>query len=146
MAKKTDQKTLDLIKEVKRQKAEISALEKPKWETNCSFSYTENSANSINLHTCTSVRDLICMASFLREKEASYKATAELLGVDSPPSFTWNTFSTADWLKDFKTRIGKIQIATKKKKLEDFESRLNSIISPEMKAEMELEAIASELG
>ena len=52
MAKKkeSDQKTLDLIKEVKNRKAEIARLTKPNWKTNCSFSYVEgNMNNSVNI-------------------------------------------------------------------------------------------------
>lgn len=42
-------------------------------------------------------------------------------------------------------RIMKIQIASEKEKLESLETRLNKIISPEKRAELELEAIEAEL-
>ncbi len=48
-------------------------------------------------------------------------------------------------MEDIKTRINKIQIVSKRKKLEELEARLNSIISPSLKAEMEVDAIAAEL-
>lgn len=143
-AKKTDDKTLDLIKEVKRQKDEIAKAERPNWITNCSFSYTEGSSNITNIHVESNIKNLVCIASFLREKEASYKQTAELLGVDAP-EFTWSGFSVKDWLNDIKTRINKVQITSKKKKLELLEARLNAIISPELRAELELKAIEDEL-
>ena len=60
-------------------------------------------------------------------------------------SAEWNGFSVNDWIDDIKTRINKVQIASKKVKLEHLESRLNAIISPELRAEMELEAISAEL-
>lgn len=148
MAKKTDQKTLDLIKEVKKQKAEIAKLERPNWKTNCNFSYSEANLNgAVNLHVQNNVKELICIAAFLCDKERSYnEAVNQLgLGVENAPQFTWMSFTVADWIEDIKTRIAKIQIATKKKKLELLESRLNAIISPELRAEMELEAIAGEL-
>jgi hypothetical protein len=146
MAKKTDQKTLDLITEVNRQKAEITKIEKPNWRTNCSFSYIEGrKGDAVNLHVESDVRSLICIAAFLQEKEASYQAAALTLGVESPPHFSWDGFNVADWLEDIKMRINKIQIASKKKKLETLEARLNAIISPELRASLELEAIASEL-
>lgn len=146
MAKKTDQKTLDLIKEVNKRKAEISQLEKPNWQTNCSFSYIEGNQNcSVNIHVQTNVKDLISMAAFLRDKERSYNEAAVALGIEDPPAFAWSGFAVADWLEDIKTRINKIQIATKKRKLEALEARLNAIISPELRAQMELDAIASEL-
>jgi len=154
MAKETDKKTLDLIKktldlikEVKARKAEISKAEKPNWITNCTFSQIEGSAsNVINLHVETNVKTLIGVAAYLMSAEKSYKEAAAALKVDSPPEFTWNGFSVKDWIEDIKARIGKIQITSKKKGLETLESRLNAIISPELRAEMGLDAIASELG
>lgn len=150
MAKKaagTDQKTLDLIALVAKQKAEISKAEKPNWKTNCSFSYVEGRAvDTISLHVETDVRKLIGIAAFLQDKEVSYKRAATDLGVENPPEFVWGNSPVADWIEDLKARIGKIQIAVKKKKLEALEGRLNAIISPELRAKLELEAIAAELG
>lgn len=150
MAKKqaaggTDQKTLDLIKEVARQKAEIAKAEKPKWQTNCNFSYKEGSPDVVVLHVERSIKSLVDIAAFLVKREEAYLEVAASLGVEAP-AFTWNGFSVADWMEDVKMRINKIQIASKKAKFEALEERLNKIISPELRAEMELEAIANELG
>ncbi|MCK9458233.1 MAG: hypothetical protein M0R80_01100 [Proteobacteria bacterium] len=146
MAKKTDQKTLDLIKEVKRRKEEISKIEKPNWITNCSFGYIEgNVAGRTNIHVEASVKNLIGMAAFLMDKERTYATAAAAMEVDAP-LFTWDGFSVSDWVADIKARINKVQIASKKKSLETLEGRLNAIISPELRAELELEAIAGELG
>lgn len=140
----TDKLTLNLIQEVKKQKEEIAKAERPNWVTNCSFSYTERPNDAINIHVEANIRNLICIAAFLRERERSYKEASEILGIDAP-TFTWCGFNVNDWIEDLKTRINKIQIASKRKKLEALESRLNSIISPELRAKMELEEIASEL-
>lgn len=145
MAKKqTDTKTLDLIREINRQKEEISKAEKPNWVTNCSFGYIEDSPNRINLHVESNLRNLISIGAFLLDKERSYKEAGEKLGVEAD-KFRWGGFSTDDWFEDLRTRINKIQIASKRKKLEALEARLNLIISPELRAEMELEAIQNEL-
>ena len=146
MAKKTDQKTLDLIKQVKDRKAEISRTERYHPVTNCTFSYIEGSASGvINLNVESNIKTLISIAAFLKEREKSYKETAELLGVEGTPEFTWSSFTVQQWLDDIKARINKVQIATKKKALEHLETRLNAVISPELRAEMELEAISAEL-
>ena len=141
---KTDKQTMDLIKKVQQQKEEIAKAEKPNWITNCSFTYIEGSAKTVNLHVCRDVRDMVCIAAFLKDREASYKAVAVDMKVDAP-DFTWDGFSVSDWMKDIKTRIDKVQIESKKKKLEALEARLNKIVSPELRAEMELAAIAAEL-
>lgn len=146
MANNTDQKTLDLIKEVNRRKEEIAKAEKPNWTTNCSFSYLEGSANVVNLHVCKDVREMINIAAFLVEKQKSYEEAVKMLGVVDPPDFKWCGFSVKDWIGDLKMRIGKVQIESKKKKLATLEERLNKIISPELRAQMELDAIAAELG
>jgi len=140
----TDNLTLELIKQVAKQKEEISKAERPTWITNCSFSFTERPNDAINIHVESSIKNLVCIAAFLKEKEKSYKEAAEALGVDAP-AFTWGCHSVNEWLEDLKLRINKIQISSKKKKLELLEARLNAIISPELRAKMELEAIANEL-
>jgi len=141
---KTDSKTLELIKKVQQQKQEIAKAERPNWVTNCSFSYIEGSSKTVNLHVCRDVREMVCVVAFLKEREKSYISAVKELGVDAP-EFKWNGFSVSDWVNDVKTRIDKVQIADKKKKLEALEDRLNKIISPELRAELELEAIAAEL-
>lgn len=140
-----DKKTLELIEEVKKRKAEIAQAERPNWATNCFFSeVSDKGSGVINIHVCADVRVLVGMAAYLRQKELAYKEAAETLGVDAPP-FTWNGYSVADWVSDIKTRINKIQIADKKAKLEKLEGRLNTIISPELKRELELQSIMDEL-
>ena len=143
----SDKKTIELIQEVRRQKREIEKAEKPNWLTNCSFSYSEgsDSAKTVNLHQESNVRNLVMLVAFLLEREKSYKTAIAELKVDCL-AFSWGGFSTADWIADVKTRIAKIQIASKRKKLEVLEGRLNNVISPELRAQMELEDIQNELG
>lgn len=141
---KTDERTLQLIKEVAKQKKEISKAERPNWVTNCSFKFVEGGP-AINLHVESDLRVLIGIAAHLQEKERNYIQAAGALDLTEFPPFAWGGFPTADWLNDIKSRISKIQIATKKKKLEELETRLNAIISPDLRAELELEAISAEL-
>lgn len=148
MSKKADTQdatTLKLIDEVNKRKAEIAKIEKPSWATNCSFPLDEENSNSKKaLHVVSDVRTLVGYASRLLAGERAYKDAAKALGVDAP-AYTWGGFSVADWIADIKLRIDQIQIATKKEKLEALENRLNAIITPELRREMELKAIAAEL-
>lgn len=143
--KSADQKTLDLITEIKRRKAEISKSERPNYKTNCTFGYEEKSSNTTNLQTLTDVKTLIQIASFLQDREESYKKASALLEVESAPDFTWGGFTVKEWIDDIKARINKVQIGMKKKQLEALEARAKLIISPELQREMELEAITNEL-
>jgi hypothetical protein len=141
-----DETTLKLIEEVKRRRAEISKAERSNWITNSSFAYVEGSSNTVNIKVITDLKQLIAIAAFLRGQEANYKAAAVELGVESPPPFSWGGFSLGDWMEDLKTRIAKIQLEAKRQKLAQLESRLDAVISPELKREMELAKIAEELG
>lgn len=143
----SDQLTLNLINEVKIRKAEIAKiLAKPSYITNCTFSYNEGTLNgAINIHVENDVRKLVSIGAFLKGQASHYEETAKELGVEEAPKFTWGGFSVDEWLADLKTRLSKVQVAKKQKKLEALEARLNAIISPELRAQMELEAIASEL-
>lgn len=141
----TDQKTLGLIKDIQRRKEEISKLEKPNWKTNCSFSYVEGRLNdSVNIHVESDIQNLVKIAGFLMGLERDYSDAGDELNIKTP-CFTWSGFNISDWLEDIKTRIDKIQITSKKKKLEILEGRLNAIISPELRAELELQSIQEEL-
>lgn len=142
--KSADQVTLDLIEEINKRKAEIAKLDKPRPVTNLSFSYNEGD-RPINLNVESNVKNLICMAAFLQEKEKSYKDTATALGVEEVPAFTWSGYAAKDWIEDIKNRINKVQIGLKKKKLEALETRLEAVISPELKRDRELKRIQEEL-
>lgn len=139
----TDEQTLKLIEEVNRQKKEISKAEKPNWLTNCSFSMGEGQP-STNLHVESDVRKLVSIAGFIITKEREYKEAAERLGATAP-EFKWGNHAASEWIEDIKTRMAKVQISEKKRKLEILEERLNKIVSPELRAQLELEAITREL-
>ena len=78
------------------------------------------------------------------EKRKAWDEAAKDLGVDM--KFDWFGFSVEDWKSDLQTRINKIQITKKKAELEALESKLNLLISPEMRTQMEIDAISKELG
>lgn len=150
MAKASDKKVLDFIKKVKTLKEEIAQAERPNWNTNCSFQPLGGKAGnlvdgwSINIHVCASVQHLVQMVAFLRRQEADYNEAAKELGVDSKP-FEWDGYPVNEWIEDIKTRVNKLQIEKKKQQLKTLEDRLDKIVSPELRRELELEAIEKEL-
>lgn len=146
MARKTDTKTLALIREINRKKSELAKLERPAWRTNCSFCPLEGSTNgATNLHVENDVKKLLKIAAYLIGTSERYYQAGTQLEVDNIPTFTWSGYTLEDWLYDIQTRVKKIQISSERQKLEALESRLNAIISPELRAELELQAIAEEL-
>lgn len=147
---KTDQKVLDLIAQVAKQKSEIAKIDRPNWKTNCMFSFLRSRVamdpNVINLHVESDIRVLAEIAGFLHAELINHAKGCDLLGVSLGTQFLWRGYSCDDWLSDLRARVAKIQIGEKRKKLEALEKRLDAVISPELRAELELEAIAKELG
>jgi hypothetical protein len=145
-ADQKDAQVDNLLRIVAQQKAEIARSERPKWETNCSFGYNEDSnAGRINLQVTSNVDELTKALAFLIEKERAYSAAADILG-QSDATFKWMGYTLGQWQSDFLTRVGKIQIAAKRKKLELAEEALGKLISKERREELELERLTKELG
>jgi hypothetical protein len=136
-----DKKTLELIKQVNKQKSEIAKLDRPNWLTNCSV---EINGKHTNIHVEASIPKLVEIAGFLLGQEESFQKASDFLELE-PSKYLWNGYAVSEWLTDIKSRIAKIRIGEKRKKLELLESRLNAIISPELRAHLELEAITNEL-
>jgi hypothetical protein len=139
MENNTDKIVQDLIKVIQNKKSAIAKAEKPNWLTNCSFRYDKGSASVINLQVCSDVVELTEILAFLYQKQESQKMANEMLGLTTP--FKWLGYTFDEWFSDIKTRLDKIQIVTKRKELEVLENRLDKLISPELKAQLELAEI-----
>lgn len=143
--KTTDEKVKDLFNLVRAKKLAIEKAEKPCWNTSGSFGYSANSAHDrVNVQTLTDQRKIVEMYAFLIDRQEKSEKAAQELGV--PYTFTWLGFNVDEWKSDFQTRVNQISIQEKRKELATIEARLNSIISPELRATMELEAISDLLG
>ena len=143
MAKETDVKVQMLIDLVNTKRDEIKKASKPNWITNSSFRYDEDRAEGFNIQTVTDTKRFVHALAFLKTREGAFDAAAAELEVKA--SFDWLGYSLEDWTTDFKTRITKVNISKTKKELALLEDRLDKIISPELKAQMEIEAITKEL-
>jgi hypothetical protein len=144
MSSNNDKLVQELTKIVNEKKAAIAKAERPNWRTNCAFRYNKDSSASINLQVCGVVEDLVHILGFLCEKRNAFDEAQKIIGTNL--EFKYLGFTFEDWSEDIKTRIDKIEITTKKKELEMLEERLNKLISPELRAQMELEEIRKSLG
>jgi len=141
-----DERAARLIEIVNQKKAAIAQAEKPTYITNLSFSPTENgTGDRININTITEPKQFISILAVLREKETAFQLAAEELGITNL-QFTWQGYSVEDWKTDLITRLNKVQISKLKDELKVYESKVNALISPEKRAEMELAALEAELG
>lgn len=145
MSNKADKKIQELFDVVQGKKREIEIAEKPNWKTNCSFRLNEETTNgSFNLHTVSDINLLITSLGRLKSIYQNSLIVAEQLGIKDY-KFRWLGYSFEDWFSDFQTRINKININKKKEELQSLETRLNSLISPELRRELELKEIEKQL-
>ena len=143
----TDTRVLALINQVKQQRADLKALDHPTYRTNCSFSWTGGAGkvvDNVNIRT-QSVEDLIRIGAFLDVLSARYGALVTEMQVDAQP-FSWGGYTAEDWLHDIKILADSKQINARRAKLAALEARLDAVISPELRREMELERLELEIG
>jgi hypothetical protein len=134
-----DEQVQKLFKIVQSKREEIAKAEKPNWETNGSFAYDKNSSSRINIHVVADIDELISILGYVLEKDKHFQSAQDILGTNA--TFKWIGYTLKEWQYDIQTRISKIQIKKKKDELQELESRLDRLISPELKRQMELEEI-----
>lgn len=153
MTKNTDTVVMEMLEKVQAKKAEIEkALSIPRWRTNCSIDVTWSclpnrdikSSNRINLATITDTNVILDLFSLLTQRENDQKEVAKELNIK--PNLNWQAYSIDDWKKDLKDRMAQITVEQKRKELEELDKRINKLVSPEQRREMELEAIKKLLG
>lgn len=108
------------------------------------FSYPGES-KPLNFHVCKDVQALAVIAGWLTMANMSFETGCMDVGIPTT-EFVHFGFKVSDWISDLKTRVSQIQIEDKRNKLATLESRLQSIMTPELRAKIELDAIAKELG
>jgi hypothetical protein len=142
MSDTIDQKIQELFNVVqyRRLALEKDALAlKGKWETTCSYPMN---GTFINLQTAD--KSTIRQVAIHIKIQSFFGAQVDKeLGIDE--SSLVNGFTVDAWLSDCKKRMAAINSREKKRELDDLEARLNKIVSPEQRREMELAAIAASL-
>ena len=138
-----DEVIKNLLDKLLIQKAEVSKAERPVYITGGQFRYSESIGNTIDIMTVRDSRKLVEILAFLKDREKSFNEAKEELGVNV--DFTWLGVSVEDWTRDLKTSLSVLNITATRKKLADLEERLNKLVSPEMRTQMEIDAIEAEL-
>ncbi len=140
-----DKKIDDLFAILQAKKQEVEVAEKNvkrSWKTNCSFSVPLTNS-SVNIQTANVQTVQSALASLIMYR-SSLKEANKILDLQDDKKYL--AYSFDDWIDDFQKRVSAIGIKAKKEELEKLEERLNSIVSPEQKRLMELEAITKSLG
>lgn len=135
-----DNRIQELFKKVELKKKEIKKIESSNWKTNCTFAFNPGSSERHNIHVISDNSLLISILAFLLEKESFYNKAMEELGV-TEPEFTWQSYSVLEWKQDLQSRLNKLNISKKKAQLNTLEEKLNGLVSPEVKRQLEVAAI-----
>lgn len=140
----TDTQIQTLLDKVAAAKADVQSTESAaerEWKTNCSFSFNWNGTDPKNIQTMT-LDQVFAAAQWLKLVEQA----GELVEIDvGVPIDRWQGVPIKQWLEDLQKRVARHQLAAKKAKLQSIETALNGLISPELRAKMELERITKEL-
>lgn len=144
MAKTNDKIVHQLLDEVKKRRSEISTGERANYKTNMSFPLDRQGLVRKNLQVESDVDELIKVMGFLSHEFDFFQTGAKILEL-SDREFKWFGFTYQEWLVDIRTRVAKIQVSSKKRELEVLESRLNNLVSKELRDKKELEDIMQEI-
>ena len=137
-----DHKIKELFANVQSRKNEIGKIEiEPKWKTTCSIK-VDFRETPINIQT-VNINDLHKTVCFILNNKNNIAEANQILNMNID---SYQGFSVDDWLSDCIKRSKIIEIKQKRDELENLEKRLNGIISPEQRREMELESIIKILG
>lgn len=127
-----------LLAKVEAKKKELKKLSRPNWLTSCVFG--PGRTDKKNIQVITDVKTLVEFTATLLAMEKEWEAANELL--ETNEKLVIDGYSVADWIADFKLRVGIIGINAKKKEIEAIEAKLNALISPEKRREIELKQLA----
>jgi hypothetical protein len=136
MTNKADETIKKLFDVIQTKKAEIEKLDRPNWITNCSLPFTNG---NLNLHTVSDPEKIVEAYASIILADKAHEEAANELGIKY--KFKISGYAVGDWKTDLKTRLGKIQIKTKQDELSNLEKRLDGLVSPEMKRQLELDEI-----
>lgn len=152
--KNSDKIVLELLQKVEEKKKQIGNAERPSWKTHCSFKFNPEVNTAYNIQVIADIKMLIAMyGHILSEYNKYYDAIKALNKSDKSLDFTGNPFkfsylgySFNEWEHDIKTRISSLSIKTKRDELAKLEERVNSLVSPEQRRQIELEQLIKEIG
>ena len=142
MSDPIDSKIKELFDIVQARRAELVEDEKTskhKWLTTCSYPML---GQFINIQTANAEQIRLIVMHIKQNQFFGRQADEEL-------GFTYTGeiagYQGETWIEDCKKRLSAIMSRDKKKELDELEARLDKIISPEQRREMELASIMDSL-
>lgn len=140
-------KTDDLVHELQvvleNKKSELKKLKnQSKFKTNRILPQEDG---GVNLATINDMKTLIRVAGQIKQQKKQYEEIVKQFSIEKAPEFTIGIYSVEDWLSDIELQINKLNIKVKEEVIKKLEERLESIMSPELKAKREIAKITEEI-
>lgn len=135
-----DSKVSELLNKVNFEKNVVNGLKSAvtkSWITTCTIGF-DSTATKINIQT-TKEDALIDILAKLVTLSAGHNSACDLLGISK--EFIYQGYKFDAWMSDINKRIKLLELKTKESNLEIIESKLDTLVSPEKRREMELELI-----
>lgn len=137
---KVDEAVIELLTLVRKKKETIKASQtRPQWLTSCTLDIQGGSKSVQDRTNIQTVRDktkLIQIAAYLARYENEMRQAASLLELEFDS--TYMGYPIAHWLTDLKTRVSMLKVEEQKKELDKLNERIDKLVSPEQRREMEL--------
>lgn len=139
----TDDQILVMLQNVTQLQQQLDASKAAsdkKWVTNCSYAISQQRV--INLQTAN-IDGLKELLNHLLHAKANQKQIASILGVLEEDSY--NGYKFDQWVSDCKIRMAKLNLYEQAVKLQKMDSKLNELISPEVRRQLELQEVQNSL-
>ena len=136
MTKTTDEAVMQLLIKVRQKKDEIKkAKKRPQWKTSCTISKDPNSTQGrVNIQAVRDPSKLIDLYAFILSMENRQIAADDL---KLEQDMTYLGYPLEEWKDDLRTRAAQISIDQRQKELDTLDRRVNGLVSPDQRREME---------
>lgn len=141
--KKQDEQVQDLLKILKEKREKLANLNAPEWKANSTFKFGRGEADSFEVRTNSIDTVFISALGFLMDREKSFNVASKELDLER--EFRWFGHTVEEWKEDFKTRLAQIEVEKEKAEVEILEAKVNRLMSPELKKQIELDKLTQEL-
>lgn len=144
--KTMDDTILELMEKLKEKKAEFETIQSnaiKSWVTNCSYSFKSDGTDKKNLAVMNQQEVVALLADVLVKVKSTIDASNDLGLTVTRPVIQGYTYE--QWLTDCQKRIAVIGFNSKKKEIEEMETALNSLVSPELQRKIALEELTKKI-
>lgn len=133
-----------LYAEVQKRKAEIQAVSREQYVTNCLFR-SNGQGEMVDIRTIRYISKIQEHVAFLMGRKRDFDEAGKVLGLSSPAEFQWYNVTYEQWINDFKIAATRIELVERKEKLARLEEKLLKISSPEFLKALQLKEIEAEM-